>query len=133
MLRPPRRIPKVAGAALLLGGCGGDGSNGSPDAGPDPSPAMALAAAYCADTQACDPTAFAMAYASLAECEAVEAVSIQESLDYYAGMYGAPCADAFVSFYDCVLSAYESPSCDIGAAMGSCADASSDLAAACAP
>lgn len=102
MLRPSRKIPKVAAATLLLGGCGGD------DGGSTPS-ASSIFTDFCSHWQDCDPTGFAAEYASVEAC----ASTLQGYIDDYTTYGGADCGDAFVDYYHCLNENYYNADCSV--------------------
>jgi len=121
MLKPNRKIPKVAAAALVVGGCGGGSST----------PAERLARDICEDMLGCDPTTFNASYSSLAECQNYTTDYVNYLIDEYTAAYGADCANAVLDAYQCYYSTLDAPACDYYAAYDNCYNLIVDAYYAC--
>jgi hypothetical protein len=84
-----RKIPRIGGALLLLGGCGGD----------EPVDSQSVSEEFCKDWQGCDADSFDEHYDSMAEC--VDA-NIDELESYVNDYEDVACGDALVEYYHCV-------------------------------
>lgn len=122
MLKPNRKIPKVAAAALVVGGCGGGGGGSLTDR---------VARSYCDAYLQCDPVAFDYYYATLASCRTANESYFDALADYYTAIYGATCVNANLRAYDCYYSEMVDEACDYYQAYYNCYDAYLDAYYAC--
>ena len=123
MIMTNRRIPRIASALLLLGGCGGSGGGGMDsgvgggsgggmgggaggggggvDAGTDSGTAapVEFAEVACRERQTCATTDFNQLFTSHDDCVA----KTNDSIAYYAEYYStSACRDGLVAYYDCI-------------------------------
>ncbi len=122
MLTTRRAIPRVAGATLVLGGCGGGAE------APGRTAIESAVANICDSLVACD--SLTVFYDSLEDCEGEVDAALRGDLDALAAESGAACADAVLAYYTCVAEEYAA-TCDGDAADDACIDATIAAAEAC--
>ena len=91
MLISNRSIPKVGSALLLLGGCG------------HAADVESLSEEYCREFQRCAPESFAESYGTRKVCEADFSGELNYTLNTLERDVGDQCADALITYYDCVF------------------------------